>query len=353
MTMKIAHILPSLAYAGPILISQSIVNGVINSVDVDVFYFDDIVETNFKANAKKIKFFQKIDFEKYDIIHTHMLRPDLYIFLWKLLGYCKSVIKISTVHQFIDHDQHNQYNFFKASAVSSVWHRALSAFDTIVAINQLMLEDYKLKYPKKNVVHIDNGIEDSDVVEEIPVSDIKLIEKIKKNKVCLGAAARINKNKGFEQIIKLLSKNKHLCFVLIGDGPNLNNLKKMAEKNDTLEQIIFMGKINNAKRYFKHFDIFVMPSEKEGFGLTLLEAASMSIPAVCSENKVFETIFTSDEVSFFELNNVESLDNAVQRIIKNKALYSVNINKRFKKSYTSNIMANNYLRLYETLIKKE
>ena len=350
--MKVAHILPSLAHAGPILISKSIVDELISVIDIDVLYFTDLVETNFKANIEKIKLNRKIEFNKYDIIHTHMLRPDFYIFFWSFLGYCKSPIKISTVHQFIDHDQSIQHHFLKANIVSNVWHLALNMFDAIVTLNQLMCDDYQLKYPKKDVIKIHNGIEDIEVSEKIPCSDIEIIKKFKGNKVCLGSAAQITKNKGFDQIVKLLAKNKRLCFILIGEGDNLNKLKTIANQNNTSDQILFMGKRNNAKKYFKFFDIFIMSSEKEGFPVSLLEAASLSIPSIFNKNKIFENIFNQKEVSFFEQNNIDSLNVAVQRILNDKLAYSININKRFKNNYTSKIMASNYLNLYNDLIIK-
>jgi L-malate glycosyltransferase len=351
--MKIAHILPSLAFAGPVLISKSIVNELSAIIDIDVFFFDDKTETNFKAKTQRINFNEKINFNKYNIIHTHMFRPDLYAFFWSSLGFCRSTIKISTIHQFIDHDLQNQHSAIKARIASKIWHHSFNEFNTLVTLNQPMYELYKHKYPHKNVVKIHNGIEIPLVTEDIPESDKRLILKLKKDFLCLGSAAQITKNKGFAQIIKLLAINKTLCFVLIGEGHELDNLKLLAQENNTLDRVLFFGRRNNAKRYFKYFDIFVMSSEKEGFPVALLEAASLSIPSVCTKNDIFTNIFNQDEVSFFDRDNIDSLNDSVLRIINNRTNYTNNIYNRFIKDYTSKTMAMNYLKLYHSLSENQ
>ena len=81
--MKIAFILPSLKNQGPIIVAKDIIEGLINIVEqIDVYYFDKgegEAEVNFSCDTHLISFYEKIDFNKYDVIHTHMLRPDMYV----------------------------------------------------------------------------------------------------------------------------------------------------------------------------------------------------------------------------------------------------------------------------------
>lgn len=345
--MKVAFILPSLAYKGPIIIAQSIVMELYQIIDIDVYYFDDIVETDFPVKTTRIKFWERIPYEEYDAIHTHMFRPDMYLFLWSKFLFKKKILKITTIHQFIDHDFSNQHSLFKAKLASRIWHSAFCDFDVLVTLNALMEGAYKLKFPNKIVSKIHNGIAGINIRKEIPDDDAGKIEDFRQNYVCLGAAAQITKNKGFHQVIKLLAINKEVCFVLIGDGKELVNLKSLAVENNTIDRVLFLGKRNNAKKYFPYFDIFLMTSEMEGFPVALLEAASLSIPSICTNNKIFRDIFSEEEVAFFERDNIPSLNKAVEHTLKNESEFRRNINRRFKDKYTSQSMANNYLKLYK------
>ena len=81
--MNIAFILPSLKRVGPTIVAHSIVDSLKKSGhNIEVFYFDSIHELNFDVPTTQISFFKHIDIDRFDIIHTHMLRPDLYVALW-------------------------------------------------------------------------------------------------------------------------------------------------------------------------------------------------------------------------------------------------------------------------------
>ena len=99
--MKIAYILPKLANQGPIIVAKDIIDNIKDRIElIDVYYFDDVVEIDFECNIYKISFFDKIDFEKYDIVHSHMLRPDLYVWYHRKKSHIKTLF-VSTLHQNI------------------------------------------------------------------------------------------------------------------------------------------------------------------------------------------------------------------------------------------------------------
>ena len=54
-----------------------------------------------------------------------------------------------------------------------------------------------------------------------------------------------------------------------------------------------------------------MPSYSEGFPLAMLEAASMQKAIVCSDIPVFREIFSEQEIVTFELDNTNSLRDAL------------------------------------------
>ena len=79
--MKIAYILPSLRNQGPVIVVKNIVDYLVEwGVEIDVFYFDDFPSAMyFNCPVKKISMKTCIDFEQYDIVHSHCLRPDIYV----------------------------------------------------------------------------------------------------------------------------------------------------------------------------------------------------------------------------------------------------------------------------------
>ena len=346
MNLKIAIILPSLAHKGPILIAQKIVNSnKDSSTKFKVLYFDDIVEVEFNCRCQQINFFTNINFDDFDLIHSHMLRPDLYVAYWTFLGKLKSVKKVSTIHQFIEHDLKGQHPYWKAKSVSKIWHMALKKQDLLITLNTEMYRLYKKKYYSKAVELVFNGIDTQEISNDYTAK----INDFKKDRICLGSAARLTKNKGFDKVLKVLALDNNLCFVLFGDGPEKKFLLREAKRLDVSNQVLFLGKVNNAAKYFSDFDIFIMCSEKEGFPVSLLEAASLGIPSVCPDIEIFNSIFDKSEVSFFKKNNIDYLLKSIYHIDSNYNIFSKKIRSKYILKYTSEIMSENYNDLYKAL----
>src|SRR5690606_18283758 len=68
--------------------------------------------------------------------------------------------------------------------------------------------------------------------------------------------------------------------VICGKGRLEEELKALAESLDIAEHVIFLGQVPNARRYFKAFDVFALTSDREPFGMVLLEAMTADLPII-------------------------------------------------------------------------
>lgn len=94
-------------------------------------------------------------------------------------------------------------------------------------------------------------------------------------KIWIGAIGEFTKNKGHEYLIEAAREFPDIKFVIIGFGKEKENYKKL----DNL--FLIDGKGEDAK-YLKNFDIFVLPSLKEGLPYVLLEAGLAEIPIIAT-----------------------------------------------------------------------
>ena len=65
--------------------------------------------------------------------------------------------------------------------------------------------------------------------------------------------------------------------VIIGDGPEKNNLIELAEKLRITDKTLFLGKRSDVNILLQGMDVFLMPSKYEGFGIAALEAATSRV----------------------------------------------------------------------------
>ncbi|MBL8030569.1 MAG: glycosyltransferase family 4 protein [Candidatus Doudnabacteria bacterium] len=97
-----------------------------------------------------------------------------------------------------------------------------------------------------------------------------------------GTIANFYTTKGIDVLIEAISllntNTLTKCkFVIIGNGPELKNLE-LGIKNLELEKAVIFIQKNQAWQYLQAFNAFVLPSRKEGFPYTLLEAMQAGLP---------------------------------------------------------------------------
>jgi glycosyltransferase involved in cell wall biosynthesis len=84
--------------------------------------------------------------------------------------------------------------------------------------------------------------------------------------------------------IKILTKyHPDIVCLVIGDGPERNNLEELVSSLGIQRNVYFMGSISNEKRIYskmKASKVFVLPSIREGFGISVLEANACGLPVI-------------------------------------------------------------------------
>lgn len=346
--MKIAYIVPSLVNKGPIVVVHTIVKNIVDKVDlVHVYYFDDDFVLEFPCQTYKLTMDRPINFDDYDVIHTHGYRPDKYISNWKKR--IKKAKTVCTIHSDIAQDLKFSYNKLISCVYTPFWLRMMKSHDAVAVISGKLETLYKKKF--KSLYKIYNGVDiDLDESKIDAAYDDKINEFRNRNLSIIGTYAAISKRKGIDQIIQLLKIRTDLALVCIGEGNEIKSLLNLAKTIGVYDRVIFFPYLKNPYNYIHLFDVYVMPSRSEGFGLALVEAALANAAIVCSDIEVFHEIFNENEVTFFELENINSLDLAVKSALQTKKLKSVNAYKKANKYFSGEIMGLNYLEFYKKII---
>lgn len=86
--------------------------------------------------------------------------------------------------------------------------------------------------------------------------------------------------RGFAKALPRLPANSQL--VILGKGRLEQSLKDLALELGIGAQVLFLGQVADARRYFKAFDVFALSSDHEPFGMVLLEAMVAGVPVVAT-----------------------------------------------------------------------
>jgi glycosyltransferase involved in cell wall biosynthesis len=348
--MKIAFILPSLANKGPIVFTKYLIEGLKSKVDyIEVFYFKDIVELDLGVPTKQISFFEKNDFDNFDIVHTTMIKADLYSWWNKKRIGNKAVV---SMHNYLVEDLNFLYKPFKAKVFTILWKMSLNSINHIIVSSEDQLNYYKkLLGNQKDFTLIPYGINQKEL-KELDNNERKLLENLKNKYTILGSCGLLIERKGFKQLIEFLKNNSNFAVVLIGEGEDRINLESLIEKYSLQDRFILLGFKDNSIDYYRYFDIYVMTSYSEGFGLAMLEAMSQSLPIVCSNLPLYKGYFDDTNVALFEPKNIESLSNAIYKVVKEIKYYKQASYKLFEERFSLDVMGDRHIKLYERVISE-
>ncbi len=347
--LKIAYILPSLANKGPVLVVKDLVACLKDYAAIDVFYFDPIVEVAFNCPVKQIRFSQAINFEAYDIVHSHMLHPDAYLRLHHKQVAGKSV---STLHNYVEEDLAYQYNRLVSMLFSRVWRYLLSRHALVIALSRHMQAYYKKLYGFSNMRYVYNGRNVTETkVPAINLEDMEKLKAFKAGYTLIGAVALLTHRKGIDQLIRLLKLEQLYRLVVVGDGPAKQALLALATKLQVTDRCLFLGYRLEASAFFPIFDVYAMPSRSEGFPLALIEAAAHGVSTICSDLPVFREILPAEAAVFFELENIQDLQAKTRQLLATPQAYGAAMRQAYQQQYRAETMAQNYLEAYQTLLK--
>ncbi len=129
-----------------------------------------------------------------------------------------------------------------------------------------------------------------------PHLNIKDITKLKKeniyneinnDKKVLISIGRLTRQKNFSFLIKnfgkLIEKNKNLKLVIIGDGEEKKKLLRQVDELNLQDHVQFVGYKKNVYNYLKHSNFYISTSNWEGSSLSMIDAAYIGIPILCSD----------------------------------------------------------------------
>jgi glycosyltransferase involved in cell wall biosynthesis len=135
-------------------------------------------------------------------------------------------------------------------------------------------------------------------------------------------AGRLHRHKGLFHLLQAWAGLRHeprIRLLLVGgDSPVMGceaELKDLAASKGLLETVRFVGKADQVERYLKAADCFVLPSEREGFSIALLEAMASGLPAIATATSgTPELIHPGETGELVPIGDVVALRSALDRM---------------------------------------
>jgi glycosyltransferase involved in cell wall biosynthesis len=163
-----------------------------------------------------------------------------------------------------------------------------------------------------------------------------------------------NDQKGQEFIVAaaraFAASEPDLHFVLVGGGEDEAMLKQLAAG---LPNVTFTGFVNNVGDYLAAFDVFVLPSNREGIGSILLDAMDRGLPVIASRvGGVPDIVHDDDNGILIEPRRVDQLRAAILALRADPTRRRLlgERGRALATRFTAESMARKYLAIYRSVL---
>ncbi len=118
-----------------------------------------------------------------------------------------------------------------------------------------------------------------------------------------------------ESMAPLLREHENMKLVIIGDGPDRDKVEKVVANCSVNDRVILAGRRANAVSLLPAFDIFVLPSSKEGMPWALLEAMAARLPCIATDVGACRWMLEPDAGIIVPLNDAAALKKAIINLL--------------------------------------
>lgn len=277
------------------------------------------------------------------IIHSHLMHANLACRFAKLIG--KNFYLLNTIHTAEKRDK--QKILFLLDKLTL----KLCDIYTAVSVAARNWHANKLRIPSASIYVVHNGIKEPKSLTMVQRNELIAQWGFQNCKKVIGSVGRLDIEKGYDLFLNFLPELSNAIppgetwgIVLLGEGLQRNKLEAIAKNTPPNIIVSLPGYRKDAADCIIAFDLFVMPSRYEGFGLALVEAMACGIPILASKadslEELMKVYFNGKCLDFAESKK------AVRSIIEYIQMPKI---KSDVSDFTVKKMADNYIRLYESL----
>lgn len=300
------------------------------------------------------RFVQSVLRERPDILHTHLPLSEFY---GNLAGAIARVpIIVST--------KHNDDDFLRNPLARALHYVMSLPNSAIVAISDHVnayTRHIGIAHPSR-MLTIHYGLDVGGFDRQISPEALSLARIAVGGSMgpLVGTLARLERQKGLEYLLQALAEVKQLIpsvrCAIVGDGSLRSGLQQLAGDLGIAKDVLFLGKRTDVPALMKTFDLFVLPSLWEGFGLVLLEAMAASRPIVATRvSAIPEIVLDGETGRLVSPRDVPSLVRAITDMLRDPATaerMGRAGRSRVEREFSSGKMVERTHQLYADLVRR-
>ena len=313
------HEVHVIAYRQPVRLNNQVNNVIFHEVRLADYHLFEYPPYELSLACKLL---DVVKFEKLDLLHVHYAIPHAYVAHMTKQMLADEGVKIPIVTTLHGTDI---TLVGKNPTITPAVAFSINNSDVVTAVSESLREETIKSFSiRKEIKVIPNFIDfnlhdytfDKHLHTHFCSGDEKIIIHI----------SNFRPVKRVTDVIRVFSKIKSeipVKLLMVGDGPDREVAEYMCREMRISDHVKFLGKIKDISRLLGISDLFLLPSEKESFGLVALEAMAASIPVISSNVGGLAAV-NIDAITGFtsEIGDVDKMASDAIRLLTDDVLYS-------------------------------
>lgn len=290
--------------------------------------------------------------ENISIVHSHGYKATVLSFLPCFL---QNVPLIVTCHLWFSKGDLKLRIYTETEAL------LMKYLPAVIGVSEDICKDIIKKGIKPNKVHvIHNGIDLHNYQKHSKEESSRLFQNlgIQDHDLVIGTIGRLSSQKAHCYLLKAMKKivdngGKNIKCVIAGDGKLKSILLKQCNNLNLQRTVFFLGYRKDIINIMERIDIFVLTSIDEGLPMVLLEAMALKKPIISTPVGAIKNVISHNTSGLlYNTGDIQMLSKNIIELTNNRAemkRLGLNAFKKFNKEYSSRMMCEKYLKIYNSL----
>ncbi len=288
-------------------------------------FFHEVAEADYPLfeyppydTALASKMVDVVKYENLDLLHVHYAIPHAavaYMAKKILLTEGRYVPVITTLHG-TDITLVGKHRTFAPVVAFSI-----NKSDGVTAVSEYLSRQTKEHFDIKTNIEVIYNFIDFDRFKKVDKDHFKKLIAPDGERI-LTHVSNFRKVKRVEDVIEVFKRVYQEVpskLLLIGDGPERQNLEELCREIGLCHEIRFLGKQDAVEELLAISDLFIIPSANESFGLAALEAMACEVPVISSNVGGLPEVNIHGETGFLsDVGDVDEMAENAIRILKDE-----------------------------------
>lgn len=214
-----------------------------------------------------------------ELLHVHYAIPHAYAgyMAKQMLAEAGIEVPMVTTLHGTDITLVGNHPFYKPAVTFSI-----NKSDAVTSVSQSLKDDtLRLFDVKVDIEVVPNFIDVSKHVNSITNCQRELMAD--DDEYIITHISNFRKVKRIQDVVQIfyrIQQKKKAKLMMVGEGPEVQPAKELAAKLGIEDLVIFLGESNEIDKILCYSDLFLLPSERESFGLAALEAMVNGVPVI-------------------------------------------------------------------------